>query len=93
MIADIIAKFACVSVNSSSSGDVTGNLWKNKSNMVVKQTQRLNDKSNHDGSGGVADGEVMISIAMVTLMTTMVMTMIMRLMMMYPAPQTKLNSG
>ena len=55
MIADIIAKFACVSVNSSSSREVTGNLWKDKSNIVVKRTQRWNDKSNHDSSGGVAD--------------------------------------
>lgn len=55
MIADITAKFVCVSVNSSSSREVTGNLWKNKSNIVVKQTQPWNDKGNRDGSGGVAD--------------------------------------
>ena len=57
MIADITAKFVCVSVNSSSSREVTGNLWKNKSNIVVKRTQRWNDKSNHDDSGRVADEE------------------------------------
>ena len=56
-MADIIAKFVCVSANSNSSREVTGNLWKNKSNIVVTQTQRWSDKSNHDGSGGVADGE------------------------------------
>lgn len=57
MIADITARFVCVSVNSSSSREVTGNLWKNISNIVVKQTQRWNDKGNRDGSGGsgVAD--------------------------------------
>ena len=54
-MADIIAKFVCVSANSNSSREVTGNLWKNKSNIVVTQTQRWSDKSNHDGSGGVAD--------------------------------------
>ena len=43
-----------MSVNNSSSREVTGNLWKNKSNIVVKQTGRCNDKSNLDGSGGVA---------------------------------------
>ena len=78
MIADITARFACVSVNSNSSSEVTGNLWKNKSNMVVKK--------HNDGMIRVIMmvvvelpmRKVIISIALATLMTTIVMTMIMR---------------